>query len=197
MIYYVSDVIMSLNFDMVILTSIFIIITSISILIIMYFFKKIIGDLLVDVRNRQLENRSIISGLRKEISTINTRIGGIISDIDSLTTRVYKLESQIFGGEKTPQKSLEEPEKVKPLKPVSPSKRILSGLTRTEAKILELLTAGPKSSREIRDTLGLSREHVARELKSLYEKGYVIRYTDSKPYVYEITESGLNAIKTS
>jgi hypothetical protein len=61
-----------------------------------------------------------------------------------------------------------------------------------DGRILTALASGPKSSREIKDIIGKSREHTARLMKVLFEKGMVVRNDRNKPYVYEITESGRN-----
>ena len=57
-----------------------------------------------------------------------------------------------------------------------------------EFKILDLLLKGAKTSREIEVSIGRSREHTARLMKRLYEKGYVIRDVSNKPYKYSITD---------
>ena len=62
--------------------------------------------------------------------------------------------------------------------------------TDTEVKVLRLLAEGPKSSAEIKNQLGRSREHTARLMKALFDRGLVVRNDRNKPYVYEITESG-------
>jgi hypothetical protein len=62
--------------------------------------------------------------------------------------------------------------------------------TETEAKVLLLLAKGPKTSAQIKDEVGRSREHTARLMKALFDRGLVVRNDRSKPYVYEITESG-------
>jgi predicted transcriptional regulator len=59
-----------------------------------------------------------------------------------------------------------------------------------EFKILDLLLKGAKTSREIEVSIGRSREHTARLMKRLYEKGYVIRDVSNKPYKYSITDIG-------
>lgn len=187
-----------LDFNLVVLTSIFMIITSLTIFIVIYFFKRIVNNILIEIRNREVENRSLITNLRKELSGVTIKVSGLISDLDSLTARVYKLESTLYAGgevkeirDTLPIKSESKFIEKKPVR-----KKTGETLTKTELRILQLLSSGPKSSREIRDTLKLSREHIARKLKTLYEKGYVVRYTDSKPYVYEISESGLSLIRT-
>lgn len=60
----------------------------------------------------------------------------------------------------------------------------------TERKILESLLTGPKTSGQIREAIGRSREHTARLLKMLFEREFVVRNAANKPYVYEITEKG-------
>jgi hypothetical protein len=62
--------------------------------------------------------------------------------------------------------------------------------TDTEVKVLRLLVDGPKSSAEIKALVGRSREHTARMMKDLFERGLVVRNDRSKPYVYEITDRG-------
>ena len=65
--------------------------------------------------------------------------------------------------------------------------RALAPLTPTELKVLEILSVeGDKTVREIRNRIGLTREHTGRLMKSLYDKGYVERRTDKIPYVYRI-----------
>jgi predicted transcriptional regulator len=56
--------------------------------------------------------------------------------------------------------------------------------------VLRLITNKPMTSRDIQITLGRSREHTSRLMKKLFEEGYVIRNSDSKPYTYSITEKG-------
>jgi len=62
--------------------------------------------------------------------------------------------------------------------------------TETEAKVLRLLTQGPRSSAQIKEEVGRSREHTARLMKTLFDRGLVVRNDRNKPYVYEITDSG-------
>lgn len=61
-----------------------------------------------------------------------------------------------------------------------------------ETQILAALASGPKSSREIKQIIDKTREHTARLMKNLYDRGLVVRNDRNKPYVYEITEAGRN-----
>ena len=67
---------------------------------------------------------------------------------------------------------------------------IVGESTETERKVLRSLEQGPKDSAQIRQNIGKSREHTARLMKSLFDRGLVVRNDKNKPYVYEITQSG-------
>jgi len=56
--------------------------------------------------------------------------------------------------------------------------------------VLGLITEKPMTSRDIQITVGRSREHTARLMKKLFDDGFVIRNTTTKPYTYSITEKG-------
>jgi transcriptional regulator TrmB len=62
--------------------------------------------------------------------------------------------------------------------------------TETEVRVLRFLVQGPKTSAQIKEEVGRSREHTARLLKALFNRGLVIRNDRNKPYVYEITDTG-------
>jgi hypothetical protein len=62
--------------------------------------------------------------------------------------------------------------------------------TETELKVLRLLVEGPRTSAQIKGEIGRSREHTARLMKALFDRGLVVRNDRNKPYVYEITASG-------
>lgn len=62
--------------------------------------------------------------------------------------------------------------------------------------VLHLITTKPMTSRDIQITLKRSREHTSRLMKKLFEDGYVLRNTDSKPYTYSISNKGKEKIGT-
>lgn len=74
-------------------------------------------------------------------------------------------------------------------------RRSKEGLSMTELEALKLLSSGALTPRDIQRALGRSREHTARLLKGLYEKKYVIRDENKKPYVYRLTEKGEGIVK--
>ena len=60
--------------------------------------------------------------------------------------------------------------------------------------VLHLITTKPMTSRDIQITLKRSREHTSRLMKKMFEEGYVLRNTESKPYTYSISEKGKEKI---
>lgn len=74
--------------------------------------------------------------------------------------------------------------------------RALAPLTETELMVLEMLTAeGEKTPPEINEKLRLSREHMSRLMKKLYENGYLERNTQKIPYTYCVKEEMLRIMK--
>jgi hypothetical protein len=59
-----------------------------------------------------------------------------------------------------------------------------------EMRALKLLGEAPRTSVEIRDLTGLSREHAARIMKALFDRGLVTRDMLHKPYRYQLTDAG-------
>jgi len=63
-------------------------------------------------------------------------------------------------------------------------------MTSTEIHTLKILvTEGVKTSTQLHERVGRSREHFARLMKRLYERGYVDRDTSKTPFLYKINES--------
>jgi hypothetical protein len=63
-------------------------------------------------------------------------------------------------------------------------------ITAIELQTLKILAAeGPKTSRELQPRIGRSREHFARLMKRLYERGYVDRDVTKIPFVYSINHN--------
>jgi DNA-binding MarR family transcriptional regulator len=63
-----------------------------------------------------------------------------------------------------------------------------------ELSILRCIGDGAKSPSEVRSVVGRSREHVARALKELYEKGFLIR-RGGRPFIYSLSDKGRAALK--
>jgi len=121
-------------------------------------------------------NESVLS----KIAEVDTKTQSIEAAHQTLRTKIIELDEQV-------QKLSAVPEI--PIEPVIPIRRdkAMSALTDTEVIVLEMLSAeGPKTAPEIKDRVKLSREHTARLMKKLYEKGYLERETGKIPFRYSV-----------
>jgi len=116
------------------------------------------------------------------IAEVNTKTQSIETAQQTLKIKMKEVEAQM-------QKLAEIPEiKSEPVIPIRRDKA-MAALTNTEVIVLEMLSAeGPKTAPEIKDRVRLSREHTARLMKKLYEKGYLERETGKIPFSYRIKE---------
>ncbi len=117
-----------------------------------------------------------------KIEDVNNKTHSIEVEQQVLKTKIIELETQMH-------KITEGPEiKREPVMPIRRDKA-MSALTDTEVIVLEMLSMeGPKTAPAIKDRIRLSREHTARLMKKLYEKGYLERETGKIPFRYRIKE---------
>jgi archaellum component FlaC len=124
------------------------------------------------------------SSLSSALSSLDLKIKDIEATQESLKVKISGFEEQIQKIASTP------PEvKMEPVMPVVPIKRdkALAALTNTEVAVLEMLTSeGSKTAPEIKERVGLSREHTARLMKKLYEEGYLEREMGKIPFRYSV-----------
>ncbi|MEM2080700.1 MAG: helix-turn-helix domain-containing protein [Candidatus Bathyarchaeia archaeon] len=120
------------------------------------------------------------TGILSKTVEIETKTNNIEATCQTLKAKITEVEEQA-------QKAAIIPEiKSEPVIPIRRDKA-MSALTDTEIAVLELLAAeGPKTAPEIRDKIGLSREHTARLMKKLYEEGYLERETGKIPFRYSV-----------
>ncbi len=71
----------------------------------------------------------------------------------------------------------------------------LEGQNGTTEYILKMLAEKPRTSREVQQSIGRSREHTARLMKKLTESGFVERDVNLKPFQYTITDSGRGVLQ--
>jgi len=91
---------------------------------------------------------------------------------------------------------VEEPEFVAPKPKAAPRVPNMS-FEDSVTFVLEKITQGPMTSRDIEVTFGKSREHVSRLMKKLFEDGFVARDKSARPYRYTITDKGRERIGSS
>jgi DNA-binding CsgD family transcriptional regulator len=127
----------------------------------------------------------------KAISENDANILSKIAEVDSKTQNMeaanQTLRTKIAEVEEQVRKLIAVPEiKSEPVIPIRRDKA-MSALTETEITVLEMLSAeGSKTAPEIKERVQLSREHTARLMKKLYEKGYLERETGKIPFRYSV-----------
>ncbi len=117
-----------------------------------------------------------------------TRIDSVESKLNEFTSLKESLEQKIVELERRRFRPKEPEARVESAIPIR-RERALAQLTETELLVLEFLaTEGEKTAPEIRERVKLSREHTARLMKKLYEKGYLERSSNKIPFMYRLKE---------
>lgn len=137
----------------------------------------------------------------EKLSNVDLNSIGTISNIDKkvldMETSQEELKTRISGIETRLEEQIQKLSIIPELKndfplssiQVMPIKRdkAMASLTDTEVQVIEFLSAeGPKTAPEIKEKVGLSREHTARLMKKLYEEGYLERETGKLPFKYSV-----------
>jgi DNA-binding MarR family transcriptional regulator len=132
--------------------------------------------------------------MEKQLETVSEDNSKVLSKIAEMTTKTQSIEAEnrtlkteIREVKEQVEKLIAVPEiKSEPVIPIRRDKA-MAALTDTEVTVLEMLSAeGSKTAPEIKDRVQLSREHTARLMKKLYEKGYLERETGKIPFRYSI-----------
>jgi predicted transcriptional regulator len=132
--------------------------------------------------------------IESKLKTISENDASILSKIAEVETKTQSIESvhqtlkiKITEVEEQMQKLSAVPEiRSEPVIPIRRDKA-MAALTDTEVTVLEMLSAeGSKTAPEIKERVRLSREHTARLMKKLYEKGYLERETGKIPFRYSV-----------
>ena len=114
-----------------------------------------------------------------------------LEKVTELSDRVDNIESSIESMRGDLQKIVAQPRIVHQVPVTAPipveGDNILQQITSTELDVLKMIVdLGEGTVPEIKGVIGKTREHTARLLKKLYEKGYIDRNTSSMPYRYSI-----------
>jgi DNA-binding transcriptional regulator GbsR (MarR family) len=131
-----------------------------------------------------------VKTLEKVSNMDTTKVGDKLQSLESvqeaLKNKLAIIEEEIHKLSVAPEINVEMPAQVMPVMPIRRDKA-LAALTETEVAVLEFLSSeGPKTAPEIKEKVGLSREHTARLMKKLYEEGYVERETGKLPFKYRV-----------
>lgn len=141
------------------------------------------------------------SKMMAELETIEEKVREMSSTQETI-------EKKIAATEKRAKQRMEELKKTRLRQAITRPKRksvtpisikrekALAPLTEYQVRILEILaTEGEKTAPEMKDKIGITREHTARLMKRLYYDGYVERDTRKMPYVYRIKEGAREILK--
>ncbi|RLI42130.1 hypothetical protein DRO69_10740 [Candidatus Bathyarchaeota archaeon] len=134
------------------------------------------------------------------VSGIEKRVPAQIEEMKKKVEEVRKKVEEVIAKQKQfMEKTAEAPAvseaKIKAAIPIKREKA-LAPLTETELNVLEILASeGKKTAPEIREKIKLTREHTARLMKKLYEKGYLEREAGKMPYSYSIKEEMRRILK--
>jgi DNA-binding MarR family transcriptional regulator len=135
---------------------------------------------------KYMANEAINSGRGTKDATLKG-----LEKVIELSDRVDNIESSIESIRRDFQKLATQPRIVHQVPVTAPipleDDNILQQITGTELDVLKMIVdLGEGTVPEIKDAIGKTREHTARLLKKLYEKGYIDRNTSSMPYRYSI-----------
>jgi hypothetical protein len=157
------------------------------------------------IENVLVENKKVAEKVDEYDGRLTdlTRLMADVPHIEEKLSGQLKEMRNEFEGIKDAQdrfmKKLVEVEKIKQRAPVPEVKieaaipikkeKALEPLTETELNVLETIgREGEKTAPEIREKIGLTREHTARLMKKLYKDGYLERDTHKMPYMYRLKE---------
>ncbi|MGI0024512.1 MAG: hypothetical protein ACREA4_05125 [Nitrososphaera sp.] len=124
------------------------------------------------------------------IADIRTRID--VMDLRAEAPKPY-LASQMLQPSQAPQHHVArvtQPVGVTHHREGALEEEMLESQNGTTDYILKMLAEKPRTSREVQQSIGRSREHTARLMKKLTESGLVERDVNLKPFKYTITGSG-------
>lgn len=173
---------------------------------------KVINFVAKEVETISVENKTVVkkveecegrltdlAGLMAEVPNIEDKFSGqleeVTRDVESIKEAQNRVLEKLVEVEKIRQ-GVHVPEvKIEAAIPIK-KERALAPLTETELMVLETVgKEGEKTAPEIREKIGLTREHTARLMKKLYKDGYLERDTHKMPYIYRLKEEMKKILK--
>jgi DNA-binding MarR family transcriptional regulator len=154
------------------------------------------------VANRIDEYEGQLSEITKavgDVPQIEERVSGQLrtmkKEVEDIKEAQNKVMQKLVEIEKVKQEAYVPEVNIEAAIPIKREKA-LEPLTETELMVLETIgTEGEKTAPEIREKIGLTREHTARLMKKLYKAGYLERDTHKMPYVYRLKEEMQKILK--
>ena len=164
------------------------------------------------VEAASVENKKVVNRIEEyegRLSEITKAVGDVPQIEERVSGQLRAMKSEVEEIKEAQNKVMQKLEEVKKIKQETyvpevkieaaiPIKRetALEPLTETELMVLETIgKEGEKTAPEIREKIGLTREHSARLMKKLYKDGYLERDTHKMPYVYRLKEEMQKILK--
>jgi len=165
-----------------------------------------------EVETASAENKKVankIEGVERQLADFADVVGEVPQMEEKFSGQLEEMMSEVEGikeAQDNVMRKLVEVEKLKQeayvpeaqIEAAIPIRRekALEPLTETELMVLETIgREGEKTAPEIREKIGLTREHTARLMKKLYKDGYLERDTHKMPYVYQLKEEMQKILK--
>ena len=157
------------------------------------------------IENISLENKKVTEKVDEydgRLTDLTRLMADVPHNEEKVSGQLKEIRNEVEGikdAQDRVMKKLVEIEKIKQRAPVPEVKieaaipirkeKALEPLTETELMVLETIgREGEKTAPEIREKIGLTREHTARLMKKLYKDGYMERDTHKMPYMYRLKE---------
>jgi len=164
------------------------------------------------MENALLDNKKIVKRVEEyegRLVDLTKLIGDVPSIEEKVSGQLKEMKNEVYDIKEAQDKVMQklvEIEKIKQevyvpemkIEAAIPIKRekALEPLTETELMVLETIgKEGEKTAPEIREKIGLTREHTARLMKKLYKDGYLERDTHKMPYIYRLKEEMQKILK--
>ncbi len=164
------------------------------------------------IEKTSLENEKVVKKVEeyeRRLTDLASQIGDVPQIEEKFSGQLREMRNEVEGIKAAQDKVMQKVVKVEKLKqelyvpeanieaaiPIKKEKA-LAPLTETELMVLETIgKEGEKTAPEIREKIGLTREHTARLMKKLYKDGYLERDTHKMPYVYRLKEEMQKILK--
>jgi chromosome segregation ATPase len=144
-------------------------------------------DITVNLSENIQNNTHLKTELTSEMATLQAKLQEALTAQQAMQQKIAAFEEQVQKlSIASPAQLAARAEVALPPVPIKRDKA-LAALTETEIVVLEMLSKeGPKTAPEIKERVGLSREHTARLMKKIYEEGYVDREAGKIPFRYTV-----------
>jgi DNA-binding MarR family transcriptional regulator len=165
-----------------------------------------------EIEKTSLENKNVVKKVedyKRRLMDFNTQLGEVPQIEEKFSGQLREMKREVEGIKGAQEKVLQKIGEIEKLKqevyvpeakieaaiPIKKEKA-LAPLTETELLVLEIISKeGEKTAPEIKEKVGLTREHTARLMKKLYKDGYLERDTHKMPYVYRLKEEMQKILK--